>query len=128
MVQYPISRLLCVTNFKDTSSDLKKKLPGRPQSVRTPKISKNSFSQCSRCWAVKHAVELGICDWGVRRLLHDELQFYQHKMMFLHQLYEHDWIMLQGEVANLCRMWKSVYGWYNVKKLIKVYEKNGSFG
>ena len=80
---------LWIRNFRQTSSALKRKSPGRPRSVRTPetiaavRLAVTTSPQSS---AAKHALALGVSDRSVRRILHLDLKFHIYKIMMVLEL------------------------------------------
>ncbi|PSN52143.1 hypothetical protein C0J52_06461 [Blattella germanica] len=80
---------LWIKNFGQTACATKKKLEGRPRSVRTPENVEqvrravvNSPQRSTR----KLASALGITDRTVRRILHQDLHFHPYKLVTVQQV------------------------------------------
>jgi hypothetical protein len=87
--------LLWVANFRATGSALKKKLPGRPHSVRSPQNIQTvtqAIKQSPRRSAQKHAAAMGMSEWSVRIILHTVLKFHPYKMLVVQELNQCDWV------------------------------------
>ena len=86
--------LLSIRNFRQTSSALKLKSPGKPGSVLTPETIaavKYVFTKSPQRSAAKHALVLGVSDCSVRRILHLDLKFHPYKIMMVQEIQERDW-------------------------------------
>ena len=86
--------LLWISNFRQTSSALKRKSPGRPRSVQTPETIttvRHAVTTSPQRSAAKHALALGVSDRSVLRILHLDLKFHPHKIMMFQELQERDW-------------------------------------
>ena len=86
--------LLWICNFRQTSSALKWKSPGRPRSVQTPETIttvRHAVTTSPQCSAAKHALALGVSDRSVWRILHLDLKFHPYKIMMVQELQERDW-------------------------------------
>ena len=86
--------LLWIRNFRQASSALKPKSPGRPRSVQTPETIttvRHAITTSPQRSAAKHALALGVSDRSVRRILHLDLKFHPYKIMMVQELQERDW-------------------------------------
>ena len=86
--------LLWIRNFRQTSSALKWKSPGRPRSLQKPETIttvRYAVTTSPQCSAAKHAFALGVSDHRVRRILHLVLKFHPYKIMMVQELQERDW-------------------------------------
>ena len=86
--------LLWIRNFRQTSSVLKRKSPGRPRCVQTPETIttvRHAVTTSPQRSAAKHAFALGVSDHSVRRILHLDLKFHPYKIMMVQELQERDW-------------------------------------
>ena len=86
--------LLWIRNFRQTSSALKRKSPGRPRSVQTPETIttvRHAVTTSTQRSAAKHALALGVSDRSVRRISHLDLKFHPYKIMMVQELHERDW-------------------------------------
>ena len=99
--------LLWVCNFRQTSSALKRKSPGRPRSIRTPETIavRYAVTTSPQRFTAKHALALGVSDRSVWRILHLDLKFHLYKIMIVQELQEHD--CLQEDVGK-CSTWLSI--------------------
>ena len=71
--------LLWVRNFRETASAAKRKPPGREPSLRTPENIervREAFVGSPRRSASRNAIALRMSDRTVRRILHEDLNFY----------------------------------------------------
>jgi hypothetical protein len=85
--------LLWISNLRVTGSTLKRKSPGRPRTVRTPKnveAVRASIQQSPKRFALKHAMALGISSRSLGRILHTDLKLHPYKMMLAEELSERD--------------------------------------
>ena len=85
--------LLWLRNFRQTSSTLKQKSPGRTRSIQTPETIttvRHAVTTSPQHSAAKHALALGVSDPSERRILHLDLKFHPYKMMMVHELQERD--------------------------------------
>jgi len=85
--------LLWVHNFRTTASATKKKQRGSARTVRTPEnfeAVRNAVEQSPRRSAERHAQALGLSDTTVRRILHQDLNFYPYKLMLVRELNQQD--------------------------------------
>ena len=80
--------LLWIRNFRQSSSALKRKSPGRPRSVQT--IVRHAVTTSPQRSAAKYALALGVSDRSVRRILHLDLKFHPCKIIMLQELQELD--------------------------------------
>ena len=97
---------LWVNTFR-VSGNVKKKHKGPAKRVRTTEnieAVRQSFVRSPRRSLRKHATALEISDRTVRRILHEELRFYPHKMAVVQQLTERD-LTLVKQLVN--RSWKT---------------------
>ena len=81
--------LLWICNFRQTSSALKRKSPGRPSSVQIPETIttvRHAVTTSPQRSAAKHALALGVSDHSVRRILHLYLKFHSYKIMMVQEL------------------------------------------
>ena len=86
--------LLWIRSFRQTSSALKRKFPGRPRSVQTPETittARHAVTTSPQRSAAKHALALGVSDLSVRRILYLDLKFHPYKIMIVQELQERDW-------------------------------------
>ena len=86
--------LLWICNFRQTSSALKRKSPGRAHSVQTPETIttvRRAVTTSPQRSAAKHAFTLGVSDHSVWRILHLNLKFHPYKIMMVQELQECDW-------------------------------------
>ena len=85
---------LWVSNFRLTSSALKRQSPGRPRTatgVENVTLVRASIQHSPRRSARKHAAALCMSDRSVRRILHQELNMHPYKMMVVQELNETDY-------------------------------------
>ncbi|GFY74507.1 DUF4817 domain-containing protein [Trichonephila inaurata madagascariensis] len=69
--------------FVATGSALKKKSPGRPRIVTTPKDvarERASIEPSSKAFGIKHADAVELFGRGVRRILHGDFHLHSYKM------------------------------------------------
>ena len=86
--------LLWIRNFRQTSSALKRKSPGRPRSVQTTETIttvRHAVITSPQRSSAKHALTLGVSDCSVQRILHLDLKFHQYKIVMVQELQERDW-------------------------------------
>lgn len=91
-----------VSNFRQTSSALKKKSPGRPRTATGPENVANvraAIERSPRRSARKHSLALGISNRSIRRILHRDLKMHPYKMVVAQKLSERDF----ETRTNLCR-------------------------
>jgi len=78
-----------VSNFRETGSALRKKLPSRPRTITMPENVAHvraSIYQFSMRSVLNHAAALGLSDRSVRRILHRDLYMHPYKMMVTQEL------------------------------------------
>ena len=83
-----------VSNFRQTSSALNKRSPGRPRTATGPEsvaAVAASIQQSPRRSARKHASALGMSVRSVCRILHRDLNMHPYKMMVVQELNERDY-------------------------------------
>jgi hypothetical protein len=92
-VPYRKTILLWISNLQAAGSTLKRKSPGKPQTIR---MSENmeavraSNQQSPKRSARKHAIALEISSQSLRRILHADLNLRPYKMMLAQELSERD--------------------------------------
>ena len=92
---------LWVSNFRATSSALKRLSPGRPRTATdadSVELVRASIQHSPRRSARKHAAALSMSDRSVRRILHDDLNMHPYKTMIVQELSPTDY----GTRVTLC--------------------------
>lgn len=82
-----------VSNFRQTSSALKRKSTGRPRTatgLENVAAVRTSIEQSPRRSARKHAAALHLSDRSVRRILHQELKMHPYKIVVTQELFPRD--------------------------------------
>ena len=85
--------LLWVRNFRETASAVKRKPPGRKPSIGTPENIERvhqAFVRSPRRSASRNAIALRMSDLTVRRILHEDLNFYPYKMVMVQAINDQD--------------------------------------
>ena len=85
--------LLRAKNFKAADSALKRKLLGRPRSVRTPEniqIVYEFILRSPKHSARKQSASFSLSIRGVRRILKSNLKFYKYQLMVAQELLDHE--------------------------------------
>ena len=116
--------LLWIRNFRQTSSPLKQKFPGRPHSIQTPETIttvRHAVTTSPEHSAAKHALALGVSDHSVRRTLHLDLKFHPYKIMMVQELQERDWHESQALLARGCWQMFQLAIYSVVTKPISIY-------
>jgi len=83
-----------VRNFEATGSTLKTK-GGSVKTVRTPDniaVVKEAIERSPHRSARRHSVSLGLSEASVRRILHNNLNFFPYKIQVTHALRERDYV------------------------------------